>query len=330
MVYSEKNSTHELNECGNTPSFSELDPAEYYGLVTDAINYNSLADITRKLESIDLPKGVVIAAIGSDGKLERHTQSKTELIVLQESADLNGASILQDFFGKECYGELFDSGPDSMIDTKNLNENMPLAYAFNNPNELYPDRTLNMLPVSPISDDCLNLYFRARLRTLEEMSTNRHIKNKMKEQLASYRRSMNTGEYRRIPIFNTEQHVQHYSEMWPAYSTGFKTGFLRVVQRKLDLLTITLGNKKSWDEVAYTMPTTTIGRLMYLSDAGIISPEVSLATGDAYAWFLQQYHCIQEQYKQNGEPTELLYDPDLFEKYRESISYFSNLPHRAA
>lgn len=325
MVRQERNPSGTLGPCEDPFSFSKLDPAEYYGLVTDAINFNSLEDIARRLESIDLPQGVLLAVAGSDGKLERHTQSKTELIVIQENENLNGAAILQDFFGKERYRELFDTGPDDVIDTKNLDQDTPLSYAFGNPKELYPDRTLNALPIYPLSANGLDLYFRLRMRTLEEISESKRVKDKMKEQLASYRRSMNTGQYRRIPIFDTDQHVQYYSEMWPAYSMGFKTGFLRTVQRKLDLLTIELGKFKTWGEVAYEMPTTTLGRLDYLSKVGIISTEDMTTTSEAYAWFLQQYHHIQEKYKQNNEPTELSYDPKSFKTYRLSVERFSSL-----
>lgn len=328
MTGHERTHSSGLNTYEEIPPFRRLNPAEYYGLVTDAINSNNLEDIARKLESIELPKGVLIAVAGSDGKLERHAQSKTELIVLQENRNLGGTAVLQNFFGKNHYRELFDTGPDDIIDTKSLDQETPLSCAFDNPQELYPDRTLNVLPVHPISDDCHDLYFRVRAKTLEEMSTNKRIKDKMKEQLAGYRRSMNTGEYRHIPIFNAEQHVQYYSELWPAYSTGFKTSFLRTVQRKLDLLTIVLGEKMDWNEVARQMPTTTVGRLEYLSHTGVIPPSIALATSEAYAWFLQQYHSIQEQYKQSGEPVELSYDPELFASYRQSINYFSSLTYR--
>jgi len=325
MVTQEKNLWDNLDISEDlVHSFNNLNPTEYYGLVTDAVNPNNLEAISRQLELIDLPDGVLVSVAGSDGKLEQHAQSKTELIVIQEESSLNGDVILQDFFGSEHYLELFDTGPCGVIDTKSLDQNVPLSYAFGDANTAYPDRTLNMFPLHPLTESGLDLYLRTRERTLEEMSRDKSIKGKLKDQLRSYKRSMKTGEFRHIPIFDYSRHVQYYSEMWPAYSTGFKTAFLRAVQRKLDLLTINLGSTKDWNEVAREMPTTTLGRLEYLAEANVITRNSAVLTAEAYAWFLQQYHYIQEVYKINQEPTELPFDPVLFERYSQSIEHFSN------
>ena len=305
--------------------FLNLSPTEYYGLVTDGVNFNNLQSITRKLESLELPKGVLVAVAGSDGKLERHAQSKTELIIIEESAALEGDILLRDFFGNEPYSELFDTSLDGVIDVKALDSRIPLSYAYGDSDAMYPDRILNTFPVFPITPESLDLYFRAREQTLNEISKDKRIKEGLRSQLRSYKKAMQTEEYRHIPTFDTDRHIQFYSEQWPAYTTGFKIPFLRTVQRKLDLLTLKLEGVTTWRDVAMNMPTTTIGRLEYLRDQKIISQEECSTTGDAYAWFLQQYHNIQENYKDCCTPVELPYDAGTFDEHRKSVEHFASL-----
>ncbi len=299
--------------------FTDLDPTEYYGLVTDEINFNHLNDLHRLLEGVDLPDGVLIATCGSDGKLEQHAQSQTELVVVQKHANLNGDAVLRSFFGKDRYRELFDVGDNDAIDMKSLDTEDTFSYAYDNPDIVYPDRVLNSYPVYPLTADALDLYYQARIRTLDEMSSSRPIRKEMKGQLRDYKHAMQTGVYRRARAFDTDRHVQYYSEIPEQYTLGFKTSFIRAVQRKLDLLTISLKDKKTREEVAKTMPTTTVGRLAYVAEAGIVPFDVAAPASEAYAWFLQQYHFVQENYKGNGVPTEMPYDPKAFAKYSQDI-----------
>ena len=305
--------------------FLGLSPLEYYGLVKDVINVNTINDIARLLETIELPKGVVVATVGSDGKLERHAQSKTELIVLQKSSELQGAERIREFFEEVHFGELFDTGPDDQIDVKNLDAGIPLSYAFNDSDTIFPDRTLNMLPVYPTDPENMEVFLQAREMTLIEMSQDKRIKSRLKNQLREYRRAMRTGEYRNMPLFDTEKSEQYYSEAWPAYATGFKVPFLRPVQRKLDILTLNLEGKKDWSEVARELPTSTLDRIDYLSAHSIVPVHEATAANEAYAWFLQEYHCIQEAYKQSGETMTLEYDRSAFEAYQRSIENFLSL-----
>lgn len=300
-------------------------PMEYYGLVKDVINVNTIEDTSRLLERIKLPDGVVIATAGSDGKLERHTQSKTELIVIQKSSSLQGDELLKNFFEKEQLAKLFDTGPSNQIDTKNLDESTPMSFAFNDSNTIFPDRTLNMLPIHPTDENSLDVFFQARERTLIEMSSDKRIKSRLKSQLREYKRAMRTGQYRNIPLFDTENSEQYYSEAWPAYTTGFKVPFLRTVQRKLDVLTTQLGNGKDWSIIARELPTSTLDRIDYLAKSNIIPLSSATKASEAYAWFLQEYHCIQETYKQSEAPMKLVYDPLLFETHKKSIESFSSL-----
>ena len=313
--------------CGETPflPFENLNPMEYYGLIVDGVNHSNIEDLTIRLEHIALPDGVVVAAVGSDGKLERYAQSKTELIIIEESESLQADIILKEHFKDEGYSTIFDVGPEDQIDVKVLDSPSPVSYAFNDAQSLYPDRILNAFPVFPVSNEGLDLYYKARQKVLVEMSENKKVRTELKDQLRSYKRSMQTGEFRRIPIFDRDNHVQYYSELWPAYSTGFKAAFLRAIQRKLDVFTVELGHTQSYEETARTMPTTTLGRLDYLAERGVIDEEIASSAGYAYAWFLQQYHRIQEDYKQKMQPTQLSFDAVDFDTHNQAACRFVQL-----
>jgi hypothetical protein len=69
----------------------------------------------------------------------------------------------------------------------------------------------------------------------------------------------------------------------------------------------------------------TVGRIEYLSEAGFMPPDLASSTTEAYAWFLQQYHFAQENYKENGVPTEIPYDPETFATYSQDIERFVSL-----
>jgi hypothetical protein len=57
----------------------------------------------------------------------------------------------------------------------------------------------------------------------------------------------------------------------------------------------------------------------------IVSEEEAAKASGAYAWFLQQYHSIQEDYKQERGPITLAYDPDEFEKHSRAVEEFSKI-----
>jgi hypothetical protein len=162
-------------------AFQDLSPTEYYGLVTDEINFNHLSDLYRL--------------------------SQTELVVIQESTELNGDAILRDFFGKDHYRELFDVGDEGAIDTKAFDTDGTFSYAYDDSDIIYPDRVLNSYPVYPLTESGLALYCRARERTLAEMSGSKLIRKEMKDQLRDYKRAMQTGIYRKARAFDTDKHI---------------------------------------------------------------------------------------------------------------------------
>src|SRR5437868_15522377 len=61
--------------------YTDLSPQEYVGLV-DAINRNTITDL--QCDLADFPanySSMCFTVTGSDGKLERHLQSRTELVI---------------------------------------------------------------------------------------------------------------------------------------------------------------------------------------------------------------------------------------------------------
>ena len=101
-------------------------------------------------------------------------------------------------------------------------------------------------------------------------------------------------------------------------------GFLRAVQRKLDLLTTRAlrENLATPDDLAMTLPVTTVDRLEFFSRIGLISSELEDPLTDAYLWFLREYHRIQEIYKNTKRAVELPFNRHDFEHNSAVVSEF--------
>jgi len=133
---------------------------------------------------------------------------------------------------------------------------------------------------------------------------------------------MLTGISRGVVEFTIDPPIQYYNETGKVFAQGFKHSFLRAVQRKLDLLTVDLVKKKIVDieQLAEELPTNTIERIEYI--AGKTNLKDSKQVQEAYLWFLQRYHEIQEQYKDQCGPKSLSFDPISFAEHKRVISDF--------
>lgn len=198
-----------------------------------------------------------------------------------------------------------------------------MAFAYNDPNLVYPDRILH----STILLGDSNLYLQAKLKALEELKE-RKVGERLKDQLKSYQRAIETGSYRHQPIFDKERGIQYYQESDDPklLRLGFKSAFLRAVQRKLDLLTregilnqqLEARIKQRYIEGL----SNTLERIEFLSEIGLIPREMAKPLIEAYYWFLQRYHQAQDQYKNTRELVELPFDLNLFGEHQQTILEF--------
>ncbi len=310
--------------------FTDLNPIEYRGLLI-AVNLNYQEELRESLPPFlgEKLSGICLILPGSDGKKERHCQSKTEIIVLgsveyllQKTRDILGSSTNQHSLSE---GNIYAGLPE--IKLLSDGSNNYLSYTYGNPKSVYPDRILHSAFL--LGDE--ELYRRAKLEVLEELKKP-EIGKEMKHQLKSYRKAIETGFYRDQRIFDTEKGVQYYEENDDPklLRLGFKQAFLRTVQRKLDLLTRRglLSDQDLANEIKnryLSGLSNTLVRIKFLSALGLIPQEMVMPLIEAYYWFLQRYHEAQEQYKNTREQVELPFDRKLFDKHRETVLDFLHL-----
>ncbi len=305
--------------------YSNLTPKEYLGLV-QTVNINSTSYLKDFFSGLPFPSSsMCLVTTGSDGKLERHTQSKTELIVI-ENSQYDGISLdLVDYIGNDEFRRLFVTR-DGLPETKSLDSEVPISYVFRDGNTIYPDRILNSTSVFGDQE----LFDQVRLATIREMSgdsrLSKHIRGHMEDQLRNYKKSMQTGVVRGMPVFDVKNGVQFYNEtdIPKLDQYGFKLAFLRAVQRKLDLITAnSIKEEKLSKEIVQTFPTSTQRRLDFLVKFGKISDFMADEVTIAYAWFLQQYHAGQQIFKDTQEPVILPFDKQPFMKHARVIESFT-------
>lgn len=299
-----------------------LPPLEYLGLV-ETICETTQQSYRRHLARFESCDDIAIIVVGSDGKKERHTQSKTEFVVIEEDEhDQDIAEELQRYLRRYTPLHL-DAGPHNHIDTKRLWRDDPISFAFDDRHLVYPDRVLNasFIVGNPRVAEL------ARLRVLQEMigdnRTGKRIRGTIKDQLSEYREAIESGVSRRIPVFSPKDYLQWYDEKTPI-RPGFKPAFLRAVQRKCDLLLIQtlLHRGLSIGDAVNLYPSETFDKFSFFADMGMIDQDQSENVGFAYTWFLREYHRVQELYKRRRMLVRLPFDPDEFSCFKEVILQF--------
>ncbi len=292
---------------------SLLLPTEYYYSVQVA-NKALLKDVATNIRHYT-PDHVCCVATGSHGKLESYSVSKIEIILIFKSQDdliSYPPNSLNAFIRRNP--DLLEFGIEKEVELKNLDSNIPLSYVAQSKELVYPDRLLNAFYLCGDKD----LFSKARNRVFNELIDSpwrTRIYRKMKKQYREYLRACTTGVFRHQQIFDTPLGVTYYYEGASDYRQnrfGFKPAFLRIVQRKLDLLTSQLPNSNE------EIPTSTLKRIEYFTHLGLLPNSDKLS--EAYTFFLQEYHKSQKRYEQN--PTKLTvtpFDRDKFETHAKNI-----------
>lgn len=341
---------------GIVEAYVEATPREYWNTIKE-LNKFELREMSRDFAGVPIdPRTTCIVVVGSDGKLERHAQSRTEIVVLhrpsskstQERDAIEIPKKIVDWYNRahpkegERYEESFDLSLGDVPEIKILDDvQLPLAYflppLMEGPPTIFPDRVLNTVILTPQAS---KVYFDARTQVLLEMTSFDHsaggIRRKMKQQLKEYRRAAQTGRYRGRSVFSVDDGVlkETYDEVPDSRAAGFKVPFLRTVQRYMDLLTTRLVLDSSLDlnTVVCGLPMSTIDRLKFFRKHNLFpegNPTEKIdGVIDAYAWFLQAYHFVQEIYKHTRNVAEISFSGEQvvdFERFRNSVLDFSDL-----
>ncbi|MBP8591541.1 hypothetical protein KBI33_03735 [Candidatus Shapirobacteria bacterium] len=303
-----------------------LEEFEYWGLL-ETVGENWRDELEREYAALAgsselfRDKQYCLILPGSDGKKERHTQSKTEIILLLEESNFS----LEKEIEKKAEAMSRENSTLGFVETKIVGSNeTPLSFFEHSPSRVYPDRVLN----SHLLAGDRQLYLRARRQVLGEM-TDKKIKEAMRSQLKQYKKVIRTGEYRNLKVFSKEKGEQYYFENHETNRIrfGFKVGFLRAVQRKLDLETVRWleSGKEGVDFLAQNLPTSTMERIDYFAQRGLFDKNFALNLQRAYLWFLKNYHYAQETFSRDKSRVAVVsFDRERFAAGEKVIIAFVN------
>lgn len=308
-------------DCFNLP------PNEYAGLVLTCCQ-NRREELVRLFNILfsgetNLKQKLAIIAVGSDGKEERHPQSKTELVVLYQNGDDKNFPIKANL--------ILENINDSTLlinEIRNINDpNQILSFYSNDSNCVYPDRILNSILIWGNPE----IYQKARRKVVSEITENspqgKRIKEALRKQLSTYRKTTESGQYRDQTVYDNVNQYYFESDDPKQIRFGFKMGPLRAVQRQLDRLTIVAfkEGKITLNDIE-KLPTNTVSRIEFLALIGLIDKNFAQQLIEAYLWFLREYHRIQEKFKQSDrkQVVSLPYNREEFDRHIEIIKSFIN------
>lgn len=308
-----------------TSTAYDMTHLEYMGLV-ECVNDSRMQQL-REYFARFLPEKmeeVAVVAVGSDGKGERHGQSRTELVIVTYAGENDMT---------EKVSQLISSAPEDL--ELEMHGEKPYVYRFNtdekfsfvhgNNQALYPDFLLNSKTV--VGNEVLHQA--ARLKVLHESVADdedgKRIRKHIMSQRRTYRAACKTGVYGRKRMFDESKGEVYYFEK--EWILGFKITFLRLVQRHIDYLIVNgirTGLFKP-EQVVAEAGTSTIDKLGWLASVGMMEKEMADQVEEAYLWFLMMHHKSQEQYLISDERDEVAveFDIETFTKHKETILTFS-------
>ncbi len=256
--------------------------------------------------------------VGSDGKKEKGVKVDTEIVFIQ--SDKSDKKLFPQYLVDEFekitgnkYQDVFFTGKDSFPKIMKINEDT-LSFVNQDSNMVYPDRVLNSILICGQQ----MIYDQARQTVAIEMGLTPGLSGKIREgiknQIREYLKVCQSGISRGQVCFDFEKKCQYFDQKnGNIQRYGFKHGYIRLVQRKLDLKIQTMIRDHQIDvEKVDNLPTNTFEKIDYLcpGQRSII---------ESYLWFLQNYHDIQKEYEKNKVLVEKKYDGYDFDINSEII-----------
>ncbi len=316
-----------------SPSIGELvwklPPRDYYGLV-EVVNENYHEELREYIENL-FPnmnyEKMCFVVVGSDGRMERHVQSKTEIVIYTE-----GKLPLESYEIKQKLSDLnvhIEFGYDGRIDVKDVSRrDLPMVSVYDNPQILFPDRVINAFLILGNN----NLFYKVRERAIRELVEDKKVYKVLHNQFMAHRRAFTTGLYRHLRIFDTDYNLQFYDETPNQLRFGFKAAHLRTFQRfTLMLLRSYLRTfNRSVSNIAYEFPANPIDQLYWLVNNNALRESYKYREEsvtykevvEAYQWFMREYHRIQEEYKNKRYLIKKPFKKEEFNQWHRALKVF--------
>ena len=306
----------------------KLSPREYHGLV-ETVNQNYHEELKEFLlgafPELDFTT-LCFVVVGSDGRLERHPQSKTEIVIFtRDEFPLSFKEIKERLRESNIH---FEFNKKDEMDIKDIRKkDLLFSSVYGNPHLIYPDRIINATLI--VGDK--NLFKEVRTHVLTEVATNKRVWERLRSQFRFHRQVARTGIAQHREVFDRDKNVQFYDETPQNFRVGFKTAHLRAFQRfMLVIVGKMLRNGSKPEEIALTLPSNPIKQIIWLKEHGVLSNtsekrDFNLELEEiieAYKWFLREYHKIQETYKRERQPIVLKFDKEEFQQYDRILMKF--------
>jgi hypothetical protein len=314
-----------MEQAGLLQAIFKLNVGPYWELMTgyNTQHLQGLRQLLGVFNEAGAEYGFCLCTTGSNGKSEYFSQSKTEVVIIRERSGLDFSTALLVRL-QEARNLHLEPGPNGQPCTYDLFSDLPLSFVDHNPERVYPDFLLNSVLLSGPD----HIHLNARQRVLGELSAETpegsRIREHVRQQLKDYRTCLKRGEYRGVTVVDPAG-IQYYTESQPL-ALGVKMGYLRTVQRKLDLMTLQLLRSGiSSAELAASLPTGTAERISFMQQQGLVDQQLSLKVTAAYKWALMRYHEAQAAYKMQRTPVAVPVDQVELELHRSAVLAFSYL-----
>jgi hypothetical protein len=215
-----------------------------------------------------------------------------------------------------------DLRPYGSIEVKVIHSPMPCSYTYNEISRIYPDRYLNSNLIVGSEQTHLQIREKVLSEIADPSDLGRRIREKMKDQLRDYQKTIETGIFRGVPNFDPDNAIQWYSEPLPT-QLGFKSAYIRSIQRFDIVIAQKIKSEQlEISDTARSLPSATVDKFDFFAQRGFLNTDIAEKTAEAYAWFLQQYHHIQEHYKNIHQPITLQSNQADFKHYSQIIKSF--------
>lgn len=285
----------------------------------------------------------IIVAVGSDGKLERYTQSQTELVLIYHHDRPEIKIAVQDFFANFSDNLMLEDGlgltnemqttPFTYVEKDGLETIEGLhkfSYINGDKKAAFPDFLLNSTLLCGDSE----VFIKLKRAIYLETNTTKRIRSAMKSQTSEYRFVCRTGRLSNsdsapvlFQITSDGVGIQYYDESVTCF--GFKIGPIRLVQRTLDRIFTKLAKDTEIlnDIIDSKLGSNTAERITYLARKQILNEDFAAELISAYFWFLKEYHKVQRKYmEQSGSRmVATTFDVVAFNHYMGIVDEFGQL-----
>lgn len=306
-------------------------PGDWDGIRDRVSRLNKVASrrIARSLRSYaPFEDKFCIAAIGSDGRLEKGEVSSLEVVFYHRNITCSvGTELTNQTKGlwREVYCPLLG---DSGYEAKAI-ESDTISVAFGNMHAVYPSRVFD----SAVVHGDPQILDEAKRRAVAEWNGKfgQKVRKILKERKRQSKRVMETGtqEWKSTSIahYNANCGKAFYNDLYSENELiqvrSVKPGPLRFVQGTIEFAVVAIARKlkiEDAEKLVIELPTPTIEKIAYLGNLGMLSltNEQVERVVDCYLSFLRLYHASESGYVE--AETVVKFDPKEARERIEALS----------